>query len=248
MAKFAQTAVHIAANDLFVSSFANTVDMQMSAEERDVTTFASGGYRQKITSLATFMVSVGGFQDFATTGPDVSFPGQNIGASAGVWSVAVPGETVGDVAYFGQARTLGITPFRGAAGDVAGFDLSLSGTSRLVRGVVGAPYASRTVTGNGTATALAGPSATQSLYAAFHLHSVTGTPGSVQFVVQTDDNVGMSTPTTRITSTAFTAAGSQFASVAGAFSGETHVRVNHTITTFTAAVFSVVVGVTTTIS
>lgn len=248
MAKFAQTAVHIAANDLFASAFANTVDVSMTADEKDVTTFASGGYRQKISSLATFTVSVGGFQDFAVVGPDVSFPGQNIGAAADVWSVAVPGETVGDIAYFGQARTFGITPFRGAAGDVAGFDLNLTGTSRLVRGVVAAPYASRVATGNGTATALAGPSASQSLYAAFHLHSVTGTPGSVQFVVQTDDNSGMTTPTTRITSTAFTAAGSQFASVAGAFASETHVRVNHTLTTFTAAVFSVVVGVTTTIS
>jgi hypothetical protein len=116
-----------------------------------------------------------------------------------------------------------------------------------VRGVVAAPYASRVATGNGTATALAGPSASQSLYAAFHVHSVTGA-GTCTLVVQSDDNVGMSTPTTRITSNAFAAVGSQFASVTGAFASETHVRVNHTISGFSAVSFSVVVGVTTTIS
>lgn len=247
MAVFAMTTVHVAAGDLFVSTFADQVSLTGSQDERDVTTLASGGWRQKIGALATVGLNVSGFQDFATVGPDVSFPATTTIADSAYtpWSVSVPGTTAGDVAYFGQARRAMIVPLRGAVGDVAGFEIGFDVTGRPIRGLMAAPFASRVATGNGTTIALAGPTATQSLYAAFHVHSVTGA-GTVTFTVQTDDNSGMTTPTTRITSTGFTAVGSQFTSVAGAFSGETHVRVNHTITGFSAVSFTAVVGVATT--
>lgn len=245
MPVFAQTTVHVAAGDVFLSSFANQLELSGTQDSLDVTTFASGGWRQMLGGLSSTTLTVSGFQDFVAPGVDPSFPPTTVLTDGTLvpWSVSVPGTTAGDVAYFGQARRAMIVPLRGAVGDVAGFELQLDGTGRPIRGLLAAPSASRVATGNGTTIALAGPSATQSLYVAFHLHSVTGTPGSVQFTVQTDDNGAMSTPTTRITSTAFTAPGSQFTSVAGSFSGETHIRVNHTLTTFTAATFSVVVGV-----
>ena len=244
MPVFAMTTVHVAAGDVFLSAFADNVSLTAQQDERDVTTFASGGWRQKIGALSNAQLTVSGFQDFVAPGVDPSLPATTITDSALVpWSVSVPGTTAGDVAYFGQARRAMVVPVRGAVGDVAGFDMEFDGSGRIVRGLMAAPRASRVATGNGTSIALAGPSATQSLYVAFHLHSVTGTPGTVQFTVQTDDNVGFSSATTRITSTAFTAPGSQFTSVAGAFASETHIRVNHTLTTFTEATFSVVVGV-----
>jgi hypothetical protein len=209
----------------------------------DVTTFASAGYRQKIGGLTSTTFTTSGFQDFATDGPDISFPGTTsiLNGTLTPWSVSVPGTTVGDVAYFGQAIEGSITSLSGSVGEVAGFSTDFMSSGRVVRGIMAAPYAARTATGNGSAVALAGPSATQSWYVAFHVHSVTGA-GSVQFVVQSDDAIGMASPTTRITSTSFTAVGSQFTSAAGAFAGETHVRVNHTITGFTSVSFSVVVG------
>jgi hypothetical protein len=243
--QFAMTTVHIAAGDLHLSGHANQVELTASQDERDVTTFGSNGWRQKIGGLATTMVNVSGWQDFTAPGADPSFPatGTLTDGSLTPWTVSVPGSTVGDVAYFGQAIRTNIVPLTGAVGDVGGFSIDFAGTGRPVRGQMAAIVASRVATGNGTTFALTGPAAGQSLYAAFFLHSVTGTPGTVQFSVQTDDNSGMTTPTTRITSTAFAAIGAQFASVAGPFSGETHIRVNHTLTTFTAATFSVVVGI-----
>jgi hypothetical protein len=61
--------------------------------------------------------------------------------------------------------------------------------------------------------------------------------------VQTDDNAGFTSSTTRITSTAFAAIGHQFTSLAGALAGETHVRLGWTIAGFSSCVFSAAVGV-----
>jgi hypothetical protein len=245
MAVFAATTVHIAADDLFVAGFANQVELTATADELDVTTFAgAAGYRQKITGLATFNATVSGFQDFVAPGPDPSFPAPTrITSSAAVpFSVAVPGTAVGDPCYFGSCQQTNITPLQTTVGEVAGFSFDFSGTTALNRGVVLAERASRVATGSGTVRAFTTPVAGQSIYAIFHVHSVTGT-GTITFTIQTDDSVGFGTPSTRITSSAFAAIGSQRTSVAGPFAGETHWRAGWTISGFTAVEFSIAAAV-----
>ena len=104
------------------------------------------------------------------------------------------------------------------------------------------PSAARTASGNGSAVAFTAPTATQTLYAQWHLLAVSGT-GSVVFTIQTDDNAGFTTPTTRITSSSLTAVGAGAGTLAGALTGETHIRVAYTITGFTSATFVVSAGV-----
>ena len=53
----------------------------------------------------------------------------------------------------------------------------------------------------------------------------------------------MTTPTTRITSTAFAAVGGEVKSLAGALAGETHIRVVYTISGFSSVTFTVASGV-----
>jgi hypothetical protein len=130
----------------------------------------------------------------------------------------------------------------GTVGDAAPFSLTLGGTGKLVQGKMLHAVAAETATGSGTVVAFTPPTATQSLYASFHVHSVTGA-GTITFVVETDDAVGMSTPVTRITSNGFTAVGHQFASLAGALTSETHLRVKWTISGFTSVTFSSAFGV-----
>lgn len=241
MPVFSMTTVHIAVDEVNLSGFANQLALSFSGQEKDITTFASGGFEQKMVGLGTFALNASGFQDYVAPSPDALTNPSALGGFD-TFSVSVPGTTAGDVAYFGQARSTSLTPLDGAVGDVAAFSAQWGGTAKLRRGVMLHPVAARTSTGNGTTVAMAGPSATQALAAAFHVHSVTGT-GTITFVVETDDNSGMTTPTTRITSSAFAAVGHEVASVNGAFASETHVRVRWTISGFTSVTFSVAAGI-----
>ena len=241
MAVFSLTTVHVAVNEVNLSGFANQLALSFSAQEQDITTFGSGGFAQKMVGLGTFALDASGFQDYVAPAPDSLTAPANLGG-LDTFSVSVPGTTAGDIAYFGQARSTSLTPLDGSVGDPAAFSAQWAGTSKLRRGVMLHPVAARTSTGNGTTVALAGPTATQALAAAFHVPSVTGT-GTITFVVETDDNSGMTTPTTRITSSAIAAIGHEVGSVNGAFASETHVRVRWTISGFTSVTFSVAAGV-----
>jgi hypothetical protein len=244
MAVFALTQLHVATNELRLSCFANQVEIMAESDELDVTTFCGGGYRQKITGLSSFNVNVDGFQDYVAPAPGISFPGNTalVDGMLNTWTVAPEGDTVGNTAYFGQSRNVSLTDLSGQVGDVAAFSLGMAGTNRLVRGKMLHPVQARTATGNGDITTFTAPTATQSLHAGFHVHSVTGS-GSIVFTVQTDDAVGFASPTTRITSKTFTAVGHEFKSLAGALAGETHIRLGWTITGFTSVTFSAAAGV-----
>jgi hypothetical protein len=100
-----------------------------------------------------------------------------------------------------------------------------------------------TATGSGTATTFTTPVAGQGIWASFHVTSVTGT-GTITFTIQTDDNSGFSSSTTRLTATAMAAVGGQFATAAtGALAGETHIRVGYAISGFTSVTFFAAAGV-----
>lgn len=241
MAVYANTNLLLAVDEVLLSGFAKMAEHTVTVDELDVTTIASAGWRQKIPGLATHTLVADGFADFDTsTGLDVFLPGTATGQDV-VTFAPTGGAAVADPAFIFTARTTTRTPLMGSVGDVAGFAAQWAGDGRTVRGQVIHPVAARTTTGSGTATTFTAPTATQSLWAAFHVLSVTGA-GTITFTIQTDDNAGMTTPTTRITSTAFAAVGAQFTSAAGALTGETHVRVGWTISGFTSVTFLVSTG------
>ena len=245
MATFALTNLHLAVDQLNMSCFANQVDVMADADELDVTTFCGGGYRQRITGLAMFNLTAAGFQDYVSPAPGSVLDASTDLVSPGVsrtFTVSPQGDTVGNVAYFGTTKATSFTELSGAVGEVAAFSLDLAGVSRLSRGQMLHPVTAETATGSGTASAFTTPTASQSLLASFHVHSVTGT-GSIVMNVQTDDNSGFTSATTRIASSSFTAVGAEVKSLAGALAGETHIRVIWTITGFTSVTFSVAAGV-----
>jgi hypothetical protein len=242
MAVFAMTSVGILVDSLAVTGFADELEMAAVVEELDVTTFGSGGWRTKKPGLASHTLAVRGFQDYATTGVDPTFPISVLGGQDTFTISPNGGSAVGDLAYMGQGRLTDYTPLTGAVGEAGRFGFGWAGDAQLVRGQMLHPSAARTATGSGTTTTFTAPTSTQSLYASFHVLSVTGT-GTITFTIQTDDNSGMTTPTTRITSSAFAAVGHQFASLAGALTGETHIRVGYTIAGFTSVTFAVAAGV-----
>lgn len=244
MAVFTQVAASVCVDTMNLAGFCDELELSASADEKDVTTFTAGGWRTKIAGLAQSSLKASGFQDYATTGVDVQFPISGIGG-ASVQTVSVGAGTaivVGDPAFMSSGFLNEYEPLSGAVGDPARFSFGWAGNGRLVRGANLHPSAARTASGNGTAVAFVTPTATQSLFASFHILSVTGA-GTITLTVQTDDNAGFTTPTTRITSTAFAAVGRQFTSLAGALAGETHVRVIWTIAGFTSVTFEAAAGV-----
>lgn len=66
------------------------------------------------------------------------------------------------------------------------------------------------------------------MYVALHVLSVSGTTPSLTVIVQSDDNVGFTTPTIRISFTAATEVGAQWGSVAGALTDD-YWRISYTI-------------------
>jgi hypothetical protein len=242
MAVYTNTTMSIAVNELQMAGYVNACELAVTAEEKDITTFASGGYVQKAVGLATFTLATSGFQDHTAPSPGSVFnPTSLASTTEDTFTISVPGATVGDPAFFGKSIEASISEF-GQVGEVAPFALNFAGTGRLIKGQMLHPAFARTATGNGTITTFTTPTATQSLWASFHVHSVTGT-GTITFTVQTDDAVGFGSPTTRITSTAFAAVGHEVRSLAGALAGETHIRVVYTISGFSSVTFTVAAGV-----
>lgn len=147
----------------------------------------------------------------------------------------------GDLAWFARANLL-TRDLGGKVGDAAAAPMSGVYDSPFARGLLLAAPAARTASGNGTAVALTGPTATQRLFVGVHVFELTGLTG-VTVKVQSDDAVGMASPTDRYTSSSFTAPGSAWSAIAGGWSTETHLRATWTVTgtgSFTAAVVAAV--------
>jgi hypothetical protein len=79
-----------------VSAFTTSVEVSFESDELDFTNFGSGGWRQKITGLATGNISLTFNQDFAATTVDDRF---GLGGTVGF----VPGqvEVVGNTSLAG---------------------------------------------------------------------------------------------------------------------------------------------------
>jgi len=130
----------------------------------------------------------------------------------------------------------------GTVGELAPFEYRFPYDTAIVRALVAHPVAARTTDGNGTAVALAGPTASQRLYAALHVTAYSGLT-NVVFKIQSDDASGMASATDRITFTTVSGLTSQFASVAGSFSSETHHRITWDVTGSGSVTFVAAFGV-----
>lgn len=242
MAVFSQTAMSIAVDSLEMAGFAEQCELTGSATELEVNNYAGGGWKKIISGLATSRLMVQGWQDYAATGVDPTFPLTGLGGASVQTIGPTGGATVGDPAFISAGRLVEYQPLAGAIGEAARFGFSWAGDGKLIRGQYLYPSGAETASDSGTATAFTTPTASQALYASFHVLSVTGT-GTITFAVQTDDNGSFTSATTRITSSAFAAVGKELASLAGALAGETHIRVIWTISGFTSVTFICAAGV-----
>jgi hypothetical protein len=235
--------VYVAHLDL--SGLANRVSFGPLAREMKTTaTFNDGGYNTVIPGLISGACEIGGNQDFAVDVLDDDISIGQIGSQYPVTVMPNPTGTVaaGDACWIARGVVGKLDPLAGAKGDVAGFTLSLAYDSAVVQAKVAHPHAARTTSGNGTAVALTGPTASQALYAALHVTAYSGLT-NVVFKVQSDDNSGFLSPTDRITFSTVTGRTHEWKSVAGPFSSETYHRVTWTVTGSGSVSFTVAFGV-----
>lgn len=222
--------IYVDSHDFTADGNELTLNCEGNANER--TNFRSNGWREYNMGVKTSTLNVGGFWQAGTdTVDEWSFT--NFGV-AGVVTTIADVETEGQPAYMLQAMNHNYAPFQGNHGDNAGFTLQggCSDGLGVVRGQLAKEWGTVSATGAlGTGLNLGAVSATQYLYATLHLFGTAAT--TITVIVESDDNSGFSTPTTRMTLGPYTTVGGRWGTrVAGSIT-DTWWRMNVTAVTGT---------------
>lgn len=217
----------------------NQLSINASVDDLDNTVFGLGGYRRRVGGLRNVETSYSGFwQSDTTDAPDPqAFP--SLGTADQVVTIGNDDAEL-STAYMFQGGKFSYNMF-GQIGEVTPFDLDIMGTNPvgLVRGSITKAKGDVSATGaTGTAWNGGNVGASQYLYATFH---VFGTPGTtITAIIESDDNAGFTTATTRITFGPITTAGGTWGTrVAGALA-ETHYRLRVTAITGTFTIASAI--------
>jgi hypothetical protein len=218
----------------------NRIEIGEEWEAKKTTNFRSGGAEENIAGLGSVGIEGAGQWEAGNLGlPDDSFWGNRRVIEP--WTVGPTGASdlaPGNLMYLTSALRTSMK-LGDSVGEVAPWEASAVGSAPLVRGLsVHASGTPRTASGNGTTVDFtAGPTAGQFVYANLHLISIAAGGGSITVAVQSDDNAGFTTPTTRGTFTARTTLGGEALKIANPGSGERYWRVTWTITGGTSPSF-----------
>lgn len=235
-------AAPITAASVIVGSFdlspftGNISESPGSVSVKEYATFAGGGYVQRCAAIKSGNFGLSGYCDHTNSTGINSAMADAMGTQYAV-QISTPGTAAGDRALVGRGICNHWMPMQTDPDNLAAFEFGLATDTAFTFGKVAAPLAAVTTSGlTGTAVALTGPTATQSLYAALNITAASGTNLVVK--VQSDDNSGFTSATDRITFSTASAVGWQWSSVAGNLSTETYWRVVATVASgsFTFAV------------
>lgn len=217
-----------------LSGFHNSLNLDYGAEMLDDTVFGTSGTRSNKPGLKTVEMVGNVFWD--TDQDEVNY--NRIGANREVLSLAPEGNAIGDIAYAVRAVNGTYNPLSGEVGALLQSEFNaLSANTPLVRGRVLADLTSRAATGDGDAVELGAVDADQRLYSALHVITAPGT--SIVVTVESDNDSGFPSPTTRITHTLFNAIGAEWMELAGPVT-DTYWRSTWTIVDGPAVIYHVV--------
>lgn len=240
MATFAFIDAHIFVGDFDATTDTNQIGLNVNFDDLDDTTFGDT-YRSRLGGLGSATVDLNAYTSIGTGEIDPEWF-VNLTSRLPV-SLLPNGDTEGDRAY-----TLEATEFSGSWGaqigqvhEVSASMMSSGQGTPVVRGRLEVPKSARSSSSNSTGSQLGALSATQSLYSALHVFATTGSP-TLDVVIQSDDNSGFSSATSRITHTQATAQTSEFSSVAGAITDD-YWRASWTFGGTGTITFAVVIGI-----
>jgi hypothetical protein len=238
----------VLAGPVRLSGVTNEVNLDLEADEKDVTVWTSGGWTAAVPGLRKAMVDVSGFFDASPpeTGaltPDAElFNTQFAGAQVPVTTAATSADLSTAYIFPGMRGSLSLF---GKIGEVAPFSSKVSGQGLVARGQLIHPATVlRTAGGTGSTAILGTIPAGKTLLTAIHVVTVSGTSPQLTVTIQRDDNAGFSSPTTVTTNGPISAPQAFFFAVPGPIPDDRY-RVTWTLTgTTPTARFAVAVGVT----
>lgn len=237
MGSLALTDATIYIGEYDFTTDSNMVKVNASAEELDATTFGGGGYRSRKGGLRDIEMGVEGFANYGTgSSQSPDYQGfVNLGTADQAVTVSPTGVAT-DVAYMTQLGKFTYETF-GEIGQMAPFKLGMKGSNAqgVVRGALGKAKGAVSATGAlGSGCQLGAVSATQYLYATFHVHVAATT---ITVVLESDDNSGFTSAVTRATIGPLTAVGGTWVTrVAGAITDDWYrFRVTAITGTFTVS-------------
>lgn len=195
MAKNVLTNALIALGGYNLRSQANQVGVNYEADALDASTFGfdthafEGGLKVAAMSAAGFW--------------EAEYPDRELfeKIGSGLLMTVAPGITAGDIAYFHNALAVQYNP-NAQIGQMFGFTLATAAQDRLLRGTLMEYQTGIAANANGTGRQLGAVAAGQSIYCGLHVTAAPGTTPSLTIIVESDDNSGFTSPTTRITMTA----------------------------------------------
>ncbi|MDX2948894.1 hypothetical protein [Streptomyces caniscabiei] len=207
----------------------NKIELSSEVESKDATNYASNGWGEVLGGLASAELSAEGQWEAGDPSKVDDASWSQLGA-LGPWSVSAnTAAAVGDLAYLMYGLRSDYKLFD-AVGEVAPWTGTAKSSWPVARGQFAhPPGTARTATGTGTGLELGAVAAGDRLYAALHVLSVAGTTPSITVRVESDDNSGFSSATTRLTFDAATAAGGQMLRTDGTAITDTWWRLAWTI-------------------
>lgn len=190
-----------------------------------------------VTRLAGIKVASINHEGYWNDTPDEQFFNK-IGSSNAVMSMSPESGADGEIGYIMQAAMAEYSP-GGGFDEMFAFSVSGESDGELVRGTIMAVETTAS-SGNGTTRQLGAVSATQKLYATIHCLTAAGT--TLDVIIQSDDNSGMTSAVTRGTFAQLTAIGAEWLTPVDGAITDDYWRVNYTISggSFT---FIVVIGI-----
>lgn len=195
----------------------NKIEIAHGVEELPYDKFGSLTHLVK-AGLRKSEISGGGWWNAGTDEADGVLHSK-VGVAGTALAVSPDGGEEGEAVHFMKPLE-SMYSFGAAVGEILPFTTKAAAQSDLVRGTV-MQNGLESVTGSGTARQLGAVSATQKLYAALHVFGANGSSPTLDVLVRSDDNSGMSSPTTRMTFTQATGRTSQWAApVAGAITDD----------------------------
>lgn len=200
-----------------LTGVANALALDLGAEMKDATTFGNDTRVNK-AGLKTATANVRGFYDTGAAGDPDKALFDRVGSSALPVSL-IPVRTQGERAFLFTAAGA-VYELGAQVGELLPFSVDLANDGDPVRGVLMADESGEASSSNAAAVQVGAVAAGQRMYAALHVLAASGSSPTLDVIVESDDNSGMSSATTRISFTQATDVTSEWSSVAGAITDD----------------------------
>jgi hypothetical protein len=220
MATFILSDVDVFTNGYEFSSQVNTVTVTAEAAPVDVTNFGASGWASALGGIKTGMIEYGGFASHGSAEISSILGSSGVLGDGSTLVSVTPSNTENEPAFTLNSVETSVTEVGGTIGEAAPITASFANGNAQAYGLLAgrliATNASRTATATSTGYQYGALSATQKMFSALHVVSASGTNPTLDVVIQSDDNSGFSSATSRITHTQATGITSELLSVSGA--------------------------------